>query len=145
MNPTQRKVADLIVSHLTSDLLAPEWARQYRADVSEQPLRGHCYVASESFYHLMGASASGLRVFRCRLPDGGTHWWLATGDGAIVDLTAVQFLEAPRYECGVRTHFLSKRPSRRARTVMMRVMASHLKDALATRLIGREPGVKGAG
>ena len=134
MTLSLQKIADLILSQLTPDLLAPEWANGRGAHDLEHPLRGHCYVASESFYHLAGASSSGLQVFRCALRDGGTHWWLMGADGALVDLTAAQFVEAPAYGRGVRTHFLSKNPSRRARTVMMRVVAVSLKAELETHL-----------
>ncbi len=56
-------------------------------------------------------------------PEGGTHWWLADAAGAIIDATAEQFAQPPPYASGMRTHFLSRDPSRRAAKLIARVRA----------------------
>jgi len=109
----------LIQSQLTPDLLSPEWAAMRRE--GDHPLKGYCYVASEALYYLAGGAAAGLSVYRCSLPQGGTHWWLADSAGRILDPTAEQFAEAPAYATGVRTHFLSRKPSGRASRLIARV------------------------
>lgn len=48
-----RKVADRVRSGLTDDLRKPE----YRGNPN--PMAGHCYVASEALYHLLGGKAKG--------------------------------------------------------------------------------------
>lgn len=110
-----------IVLQLTPDLLSAEWAASRRK--GNHPLTGYCYVASEALYHLAGGSASGLTVYRCTLPTGGTHWWLADSNGQILDPTAEQFQSPPPYSQGVRTSFLSRKPSKRAATLMAKVRA----------------------
>jgi hypothetical protein len=112
----------VIISHLTPDLLTGVWVEVHRR--AEHPLTGYCYVAAEAMYHLAGGAASGLSVYRCSLPGGGTHWWLRDSDGRIVDPTGEQFTQPP-YGLGVRTHFLSRQPSRRTATLIARVQAEH--------------------
>ena len=87
----------------------------------DHPLKGYCYVASEALYHLAGGAAAGLSVYRCSLPQGGTHWWLADSAGRILDPTAEQFAEAPAFPTGTRTHFLSRKPSGRTARLIGRV------------------------
>lgn len=111
----------LIRSQLTPDLLSPEWAALRRE--GDHPLTGFCYVASEAMYHLAGGQGSGLSVYRCSLPTGGTHWWLCEASGQIIDLTAEQFTEPPAYAQGSRTHFLSQKPSGRASKLIAKVRA----------------------
>jgi hypothetical protein len=94
----------------------------------DHPLTGYCYVASEALYHLAGGAASGLRVHRCTLGDGKSHWWLVGSNKEILDLTAKQFNEAPPYAQGVQTFFLSRKPSRRAAKLIGRVR-DQLADA----------------
>ena len=93
----------LIVAQLTPDLLSPEWSASRLP--GDHPLTGYCYVASEALYHLAGGITSGLSVYRCSLPRGGTHWWLADSEGQIIDPTAKQFSETPPYSSGSRTFF----------------------------------------
>lgn len=114
-------LSQLIVKHLTPDLLSPEWAALRRE--GDHALKGFCYVATEALYHLAGGAEAGLSVYRCSLPNGGTHWWLVDRDGRIVDPTAEQFVEAPPYAKGRRTHFLSTRPSDRTARLLAKVRA----------------------
>jgi hypothetical protein len=103
-----------IQSALTPDLLKP----RFRGNAN--PLYGHCYAATEALYHLWGKER-GYRPYRAKDSAGVTHWWLEK-DGAVVDPTAGQYAEgeAP-YAKGVCGGFLTRGPSRRARTIMERV------------------------
>ncbi len=112
---------ELVVSQLTPDLLSPEWARLRRE--GDHPLKGYCYVASEAMFHLAGGAGSGLSVYRCDLPTGGTHWWLVDATGNIVDPTHQQFPEPPPYKKGMRTSFLSQQPSKRTSRLIEKVNA----------------------
>lgn len=106
-----------IQAHLTPDLLKP----QYRG--SEIPYYGHCYVASEALYHALGGEDSGWVPARARDGNGIVHWWLEKDD-QILDVTREQYdardLEPP-YAQGRRAGFLTKQPSRRARTLLDRL------------------------
>jgi len=89
------------------------------------PLYGHCYVASETLYHLLGGKMSPYVPFRARDRNGVVHWWLGNG-GRIIDPTASQyFLEdaQPPYQTGKHCSFLTREPSKRARILMIRVMS----------------------
>src|SRR5439155_10231380 len=119
-------LARVIVSRLTPDLLSPEWAASRRP--GDHPLKGYCYVASEALYHLAGGASSGLSVYRCSLPSGGSHWWLADASGQIIDPTAEQFGECPPYSTGNRTSFLSRKPSARTAKLINRVRARLVQE-----------------
>lgn len=69
-------------SVLTDDLRK----NQYKG--SPNLMTGHCYVASEALYHLLGRDGWTSCVMRVR---GGTHWFLRRSDGAILDPTCDQF------------------------------------------------------
>ena len=75
---------------LTPDLLKPE----YRAANENNPLFGHCYVASETLFHLMDSS----EVKPCcgRDGDGVVHWWLeyrSLENGLMLQLISMFLLE----------------------------------------------------
>ena len=110
-----------IQSKLTPDLLKPEY-KSYNKFV---PAFGHCYVASEALYHLSGGKASGLSVKRARDDFQITHWWLEDSQGNIFDPTADQYRYHkidPPYSRGVKTGFLTKSASKRAMTLIKRVL-----------------------
>jgi len=110
-----------IKSKLSPDLLKPK----YRLINSYNPMYGHCYIASEALFHLNGGKASGLSIKRARDDFGISHWWLESDDGEILDLTADQYKVFgfdPPYSKGVKTGFLTKEPSKRAKLLMSRVL-----------------------
>jgi hypothetical protein len=119
--PDLASLSKVVVAQLTPDLLSPEWAA-LRGE-GDHPLKGYCYVASEALYHLAGGMDSGLTVRRCSLPKGGTHWWLVDSNGEVVDPTAEQFADPPPYSTGVRTSFLSQKPSKRALRLIAKIRA----------------------
>jgi hypothetical protein len=90
----------------------------YKGDPN--PLAGHCYVATEALYHLLGPSA-GWAPRVISFPDGGTHWFLQRGAERL-DPTAGQFEGEPiPYTRARGCGFLTRQPSRRARVVIARV------------------------
>lgn len=80
---------------------------------------GHCYVASEALYHMLGGRAEGWKPMHVR-HEGQAHWYLQRGD-EILDATWDQFREPPVYSAGRGKGFLTKRPSKRAVILIKRV------------------------
>lgn len=108
----EKRLMSLVHLALSDDLRH----KGYRGDPN--PLRGHCYVASEALYHLLGRDS--YIPTRARLC-GETHWWLRHQDGDVLDPTAAQFSEPFFYEKGVGGGFMTRQPSRRAQVVIDRV------------------------
>ena len=110
--------ADLIAQvqgALTLDLLREPY--RSRVAAGAHPLTGHCYVASEAYYHLAGGKAVGLKPM-CVQHEGGPHWWLRDADGRDIDLTAAQFSSPVPYKLGRGKGFLTTQPSKRAQQVI---------------------------
>lgn len=105
-----------LLDHLTDDLRRPPWRGH------PNPLAGHCYVASEALYHLMGGKGAGLTPQFVRHEDQ-PHWFLRHQDGTIVDPTAEQFGTPVPYDQARGCGFLTKNPSRRAQVVLDRMAA----------------------
>jgi hypothetical protein len=83
----------------------------------EDGLTGHCYVASESVFHLTGGYDKWM-VYRIQR-EGTTHWFLKNRDSKeIVDPTVSQFDSKPNYSNGVKTGFLTEEPSKRTQKVL---------------------------
>lgn len=94
---------------LTPELVKPEYRGSH-------PMAGHCYVASETYFHLGGGKPMQMNH------EGVSHWFILH-DGEVVDLTADQFETVPDYSKGRGTGFLTKGPSRRCRIVLDRIAA----------------------
>lgn len=60
-------VGSSVRAALTPELLKPEYRDHPR------PYAGHCYVASEAYFHLMGGSAAGYKSVRFGHEDS-PHW-----------------------------------------------------------------------
>ena len=104
-----------IQSSLSDDLRAPK----YRGNRS--PLSGHCYVASEALWHLLGGSDSGFKPMVVHFQND-THWFLRQiSTNRDVDLTADQWEEPVPYQLAKGCGFLTKTPSRRAQVLLLRV------------------------
>jgi hypothetical protein len=112
-----------ICSALTPDLLRP----QYRGH-SDNPMYGHCYVASEALFYLLGGRDQPFRPCRGKDDTGNVHWWLEDPlSGERLDVTADQYHsvgKTPPYATGRFGPFLTKEPSKRARVVIERVKHS---------------------
>ncbi len=116
---------DLIKSALTVELLQ----KKYRGENPENPLFGHCYVASEALYYLIRSLSFNDHLLeykpcRGRDSDNITHWWLQDNEGKILDPTAEQYTsqgKVPPYQKGRRGPFLTRIPSKRTLIVIERV------------------------
>jgi len=99
---------------LTDDLLAPGHT-------------GHCYVASEAYYHIVGKE-EGFQPCQMKV-DGVSHWWLRRGS-EVIDITSDQFgYEVNYWHKSARCRgFLTKEPSKRAQVLIDRVMERINKD-----------------
>lgn len=106
-----------VVSCLSDDL------RRAPYKGSRNPLKGHCYVASEALYHLEGGKRSGLTPKFIR-HEGSPHWFLADEKGHPEDPTAGQFRTPVPYERAQGKGFLTKEPSARAKELIRRVKKS---------------------
>ena len=108
-----RKLVKKLESHLTDDLRRPPYKG------SSNPLTGHCYVASEALYHLLGSRD----WVPCNIQhEGGPHWYLKNKvTGEILDVTAGQFETPVPYEKGRGKGFLTKEPSKRAKELLRRL------------------------
>lgn len=87
-------------------------------------IRGNCYAASEALYHLLGGKRAGWTPVYMNTRKTGNHWFLKHKSGLILDATAKQFRREIKidYSKGRGTGFLTKRPSRRARELMRRIV-----------------------
>lgn len=90
-------------------------------------MRGNCYVTCEALYHLLGGKESGWKPATIR-HEGDTHWFLRREDDCapdgyyILDPTAVQFKIMPPYRQARGRGFLTKKPSRRAKELMQKLV-----------------------
>lgn len=79
-------------------------------------------MTSEALYHLLGGKAAGWKPMRMR-HEGDTHWFLVNvRTDQIIDATVSQFKEVPEYWKAVGCGFLTKRPSRRAKELMRKLV-----------------------
>lgn len=90
--------------------------------MTDHPLSGHCYVASEALFHLTGGYEEWYVERTSVRVDGEwiTHWYLRDREELhVVDLTAEQFGDRKiPYGAGDRTGFLTQEPSKRAQEVI---------------------------
>ncbi len=107
---------DAVRRSLTDELRLPK----YRGNTNE--LVGHCYVASEAIYHLLGGKRKGWKPMFVR-HENESHWFIQHKDGAIVDITCLQFNTPVRHREAKGKGFLTHRPSKRGREIIKRVKA----------------------
>lgn len=102
------------VIKMSDDLRKSRW----RGDPN--PYAGHCYVVSESVYHMIGKVWIPASL---RIDDEIVHWFLRDrlDQAHVLDLTAKQFSEPPDYSCGRNRGFLTKKPSARSKMMMSRI------------------------
>lgn len=120
--------------HLADSIREALWGRddllhpKFRHLAGVHPLAGHCYVATEVYWHLMLSGywytvSNGVFYPHRVKVQGVTHWYLAPKDGGfpIIDITAEQFEDEDvpvPYAQGRRAGFLTKHPSKRAQRVI---------------------------
>ena len=69
------------------------------------PYSGHCYVASQSLYHMLGGEEEGYSAYQME-HEGVSHWFLKNSKGRILDPTWRQFKTKPDYSQARRSAFL---------------------------------------
>jgi hypothetical protein len=123
-----------IQNSLTPDLLKGRYGYgNHNTNYQYQNLCGHCYVATEALYHLIGGPYSGYNpyvlnhdLWPTTLNKGYTHWYLMSKDKKILprlvlDPTENQFTVQVPHEKGKACGFLTKKPSKRAQILIDRV------------------------
>jgi GNAT superfamily N-acetyltransferase len=124
-----QRVFDAVRANLTPDLLKPEYQG------NPNPYHGHCYVATESLFHLLDGKNTGWERMHLAMPQG-PHWFLQhKKTGVVLDPTAEQFPERPDYESAKPKGFSvgppdydPGKPSKRAQTLIDRVKPSLQKS-----------------
>lgn len=106
-----------IVAQLTDDLRRPPYKG------NKNPLTGHCYVASEALYHLLGSKD----WLPCNIQhEGSPHWYLKNKvTGEVLDPTAGQFDTPVPYSQGRGKGFLTKQRCKRAAELLRRLNANN--------------------
>lgn len=130
-------IIEALRANLSADLLSAQWRRIVGS--TDHPVAGHCAIASEALYDLLGGASAGYTPYVCgynkgsahALDAGETHWWLRgprdgrRGAGDILDPTVAQFDTAFPYEAGKPAGFMSPQPpSLRARRLIAKVEAA---------------------
>jgi hypothetical protein len=113
---------DVIVSNLSDDLLVPKY-RRMKKTTNVPNTFGHCYVASEAAYYLLGGKEEGWKAMHMTHL-GASHWFLLHDSGKVLDITANQFSVLPDYNKARGTGFLTKNPSKRAKKLIIRIRES---------------------
>jgi hypothetical protein len=109
----------LIIDSLTDDLLTPKY-RKLKKKGNVPDTFGHCYVASEAAYYLLGGKEEGWKPMHMNHL-GASHWFLQHKSGYILDLTYNQFKSPLDYSSARGTGFLTKEPSKRAKKLLVRI------------------------
>lgn len=113
----------LILDNLSDDLLSKEYKRLRERNPNLPASTGHCYVASEAAYYMLGGKEEGwtpqfIRHLGC------SHWFLKHESGFILDLTYNQFKSPIDYSKARGTGFLTKTPSKRTVKLLNRIRDS---------------------
>jgi len=111
-----QRIRDLLWN--CDSLLKDNYLEDKNKSFDIHPLYGHCYVASEAFYHATGGSDSPFKPMHIH-HEGNSHWFLKnrhTGD--IVDLTEAQFSTPVPHDKATGRGFMTKHPSKRAKVVL---------------------------
>jgi hypothetical protein len=126
-HPLDVEFARQVREVLTPDLLKPQYLKKLKKD--DDISCGHCYHAVEAIYHKFG-KFNGFtpkyltsKDFPDGLPKGDTHWFIQNNKtGEIIDPTSQQFGKTPiPYEKGTGAGFLTKEPSKPAKTILERL------------------------
>ena len=120
---TVTKLTQLIAQSLSPKLLKPE----YRQTNANNPMYGHCYVATEALHHLLQkfSLTNTFRPFQAKDDNNISHWWLQNDDGDVLDITAAQYTsvgKTPPYDRGKARMFMYPSPSKRSRKVIEAVL-----------------------
>lgn len=111
-----------IQKNLTPDLIKDKFWRERN---KLNPMAGHCYVASEAYFHLakefLRPCIIKVNLGTKKFPKWTTHWFLEDENRRVIDITASQFKRKLEYALARRCGFLTKGPSKRAQVLIERV------------------------
>ena len=107
-----------IKNNLTPDLLIDKYK-----NTDNNILYGHCYVATECFYHFLSENEKGAYKPHILKFNDIVHWFLKnTENGDIIDITKEQFDFDLDYSKSRACGFLTKAPSKRTKILMSRII-----------------------
>jgi hypothetical protein len=94
-----RSFAALVRKHLSNDLLKPPYQSWHTVGQWSwhSKVAGHCYIASEAAFHLLGGKQAGWTPMNIK-HEGVSHWFLKHTSGKILDITAKQFSSPVPYQ-----------------------------------------------
>ena len=114
------------VKILRRHLIASNDLRRRQWQGNPNPYAGHCYVACESLFYLLGGKQAGFKPMHVNV-DGISHWYLL-GPNGVIDPTADQFPSPVPYNKGRGKGFLTSKPSKRAQILMERCRGQRQKS-----------------
>jgi hypothetical protein len=126
INNNQHELIEKIQHVLTKDLLTSKYK-----EIAKNHTEGHCYAASEALFYLLGGKHNGFTPQVATFEKNGgklTHWWIKDSKGKVLDPTSEQFYASnmtPPYDVGKNIGFLTKYPSKRARTIIERIVSNN--------------------
>jgi hypothetical protein len=111
----------ILIDCLSDDLLSSKYRKLKAENPNVHPTFGHCYVASEATYYLIGGRETGDWSPQHTNINGCSHWFLKhQSSGFIFDPTVEQFGTID-YSGSRGIGFLTKLPSKRARELIRRI------------------------
>ena len=113
-NLKMKNLKTKIINNLSDDLLKKE----YLTLKNKNKYTGHCYVASEAYFHL---SDEKLQPYYLK-HENSSHWFLKNKKNEVIDLTAKQFITDIPYSNARKAVFLTKQPSKRCQILIKRVL-----------------------
>lgn len=118
-----RALALAVQRALKVEDLTPAYRQQHAAGCDA--MTGHCFVATNAFWHATGGLAGKYTPRQVRV-EGESHWFLVDDQGRVVDLTASQFSTPVPYAQGRRVGMRARpggdvRPTERAQAVLDRI------------------------
>jgi len=144
-----------IISDIQKNLSADLLKKEYRG--SSHAMEGHCYVATETLYHILQSIPQYCGQYKPYvlsnktwplLKPGKTHWYLMSSDLDVLDVTASQFKipfdEIPHWKGtpnGMMNH--PKGGSKRSRMLRNRILIN-LKDSNSNIKCQVNPRVSGS-
>lgn len=131
---TTQQIVDAVRASLTDELLDASWRRKRDSGKLSHVVAttGHCFVAAQAVYWLLGGPDGAYKgaVMRVGAGPRDTHWFVRGADGEIVDPTFDQFTSAPDYSrgknCGFSTRHMGTgkiSPCKRTQVVIERALA----------------------
>lgn len=122
---TEYDMMEKVRSKLTPDLLRD---KKY-AEMDRGIYCGHCAVASEALFYLLGGKETGYHLYRAKDEQGISHWWVVNAQGVILDSTREQYTDyglKPPYDKGKKAcpnQGHGYVPTNRAKILMERVLS----------------------